>query len=582
MKHISYLIIVLGLLASCTGKKSANANKIEFDSIVVNEQIKLLPDTPDSIPYAALSVHYVYPKSFREKADLKRLQQLFNEAVLGSADGTPQEAVNKCVANYSEIYRTENTADFLQDKKEFPEGDISYKYMHSDATKNTIEYVNHSLLSFSVMTDVYKGGAHGVYIQTNTNINLNTLQTIKESDIFVAGYKKPLAEIIKQKLLEFAKEAFADYNHSNLKDFFFKFDSISPNDNFLMTEKGLSYVYNVYEIAPYASGMFTVEIPYGELSALLKPDVLTEIFPETEIAATEPKSVENPRANALSETQFAFIDKSGFYFYNTATSEKIPFEAEKDTVFNFTFDDMGKRFFYTVERDGSLWLKKADLNAATITPEWVGDWKLKKDECITETYGQVSELKYNDNKLLIRHTFNWEMYGFENFSVYNLTANKLDRYDSESRKDTDYQILWSFDKNEENSNDDFTTENEQLYYKGVCLSDKMKLKALCENPGCAIETEYFDQKISPDGKKVLFSAAIEMGDLAHGPFCIASIDGKYQKPLKNTDVGQGLTPIWLRNNIIIYADTEENLFWLDIDNSKMEKITEQVLQYKRK
>jgi len=46
-------------------------------------------------------------------------------------------------------------------------------------------------------------------------------------------------------------------------------------DTFLRTEgfftdKGLKFLYNVYEIKPYASGITELEIPYEDLKGILK------------------------------------------------------------------------------------------------------------------------------------------------------------------------------------------------------------------------------------------------------------------------------------------------------------------------
>ena len=53
-------------------------------------------------------------------------------------------------------------------------------------------------------------------------------------------------------------------------------------DNFALTKDGLKFVYNPYEIAPYAMGQQEIVIPYSELKSLLKPNaLLTKIIATT-------------------------------------------------------------------------------------------------------------------------------------------------------------------------------------------------------------------------------------------------------------------------------------------------------------
>lgn len=53
------------------------------------------------------------------------------------------------------------------------------------------------------------------------------------------------------------------------------------NDNFMLTETGMTFTYNPYDIAAYASGLFEVEIPYGEIAHLLNREAFEELFPDT-------------------------------------------------------------------------------------------------------------------------------------------------------------------------------------------------------------------------------------------------------------------------------------------------------------
>ena len=43
------------------------------------------------------------------------------------------------------------------------------------------------------------------------------------------------------------------------------------NSNFALTDKGVAFFYNQYEIAAYAYGTTKIDLPYRELAGILKP-----------------------------------------------------------------------------------------------------------------------------------------------------------------------------------------------------------------------------------------------------------------------------------------------------------------------
>ena len=45
---------------------------------------------------------------------------------------------------------------------------------------------------------------------------------------------------------------------------------IGPNGNFSVSEDGVTYIYNHYEIAPYAMGIIRVTLPWDDVRELLK------------------------------------------------------------------------------------------------------------------------------------------------------------------------------------------------------------------------------------------------------------------------------------------------------------------------
>ena len=53
---------------------------------------------------------------------------------------------------------------------------------------------------------------------------------------------------------------------------FFDINDIAPNNNFWMNDKGVHYVYNQYEIAPYSMGPIEITIPFEEVLSIIIPE----------------------------------------------------------------------------------------------------------------------------------------------------------------------------------------------------------------------------------------------------------------------------------------------------------------------
>ena len=45
--------------------------------------------------------------------------------------------------------------------------------------------------------------------------------------------------------------------------------NIRPNGNFTVSDSGVTYIYNQYEIGPYVMGTIKVTVPWNELEDLL-------------------------------------------------------------------------------------------------------------------------------------------------------------------------------------------------------------------------------------------------------------------------------------------------------------------------
>ena len=99
-------------------------------------------------------------------------------------------------------------------------------------------------------------------LEKDDDINQLTL-----SDIFATGYEQPLKDVLLKALK--AKTGCTTLTALRNKGYLYSMD-IFPSENFILGEETITFVYNPYEIAPYAMGSTELIIPYSDVDKILK------------------------------------------------------------------------------------------------------------------------------------------------------------------------------------------------------------------------------------------------------------------------------------------------------------------------
>ncbi len=124
-------------------------------------------------------------------------------------------------------------------------------------------YVSDKLLTYEATRYLYQGGAHGLETTFCWVFDLASGQQITEADIFVPNYEEPLTQ-----LLIAALNAHAAKIGVPITEYWVA--QVAPNGNFAITEEGIIYQYNPYDIAPYVQGSTRLLLPKQTLLPLLK------------------------------------------------------------------------------------------------------------------------------------------------------------------------------------------------------------------------------------------------------------------------------------------------------------------------
>jgi hypothetical protein len=132
-----------------------------------------------------------------------------------------------------------------------------------------------SLVTIETGGSSFSGNAHPIALTLFFNWNTIAQKQIALSDILVDGYEPKLTKIADS---IFRKSENLKDTSSLARDYFFKGNKFSLNNNFLITPIGLRFLYNQYEIKPYAAGVTDLFIPYAQIKLLLKPNTVVSQY----------------------------------------------------------------------------------------------------------------------------------------------------------------------------------------------------------------------------------------------------------------------------------------------------------------
>ena len=131
----------------------------------------------------------------------------------------------------------------------------------------SVAFINqrYNLVTFTRFTNAYSGGAHNIFHSQYDVFDLKSKKKLTLDDVL-----KPNA---KAKVLALLKEQNAD----KLKEYGTDLNELTVSSNFYFGEYGLVFVYGLYEIAPFASGMPELYLSHDTFKDVLKSEYVPEL-----------------------------------------------------------------------------------------------------------------------------------------------------------------------------------------------------------------------------------------------------------------------------------------------------------------
>jgi hypothetical protein len=131
----------------------------------------------------------------------------------------------------------------------------------------TIEHNTPELLTVKYQTYQYTGGAHGSGSQLYFNLDPATGQAYRLEDFL----KEPAYADSLNTIAEIAFRNRYDIGNQSLKGagYWFQNNEFKLNENFTITEEGLNFLFNAYEITSYAAGTPELFIPWQSIEGII-------------------------------------------------------------------------------------------------------------------------------------------------------------------------------------------------------------------------------------------------------------------------------------------------------------------------
>lgn len=132
--------------------------------------------------------------------------------------------------------------------------------------QDSVQIQTENYIGFKSNMHSYTGGAHGNYYIFFTNYSLTQNRSLFLPD-FIENEHYDAFEKIAENI--FRKQEGLSIDHPLNEEYFFEDGIFTLPLNFILQKEGFLFLYNIYEIKPYVSGITELFIPYSAILEML-------------------------------------------------------------------------------------------------------------------------------------------------------------------------------------------------------------------------------------------------------------------------------------------------------------------------
>lgn len=244
---------------------------VQLRTVTYQDSLVIFPEWPSS-PIMNYEAEWLSPS----KTGLSSTQQQFLEkSIAQGLFNTPNNTNTTSLQQALQADFQELAIDFKEEMQLMrkdgmldslsSESYLSYSYSssmqvyHNQAPLLTVGYTDYS----------YTGGAHGMYATQVASYELSKMRKLELNDILKPGYEERVSEVLADAL----RNKYRLEDSESLSSILFE-DTIAPNQNFGITDKGIFFVYTPYEVAPYAVGEFELFVSFEKIQEFVREEWL--------------------------------------------------------------------------------------------------------------------------------------------------------------------------------------------------------------------------------------------------------------------------------------------------------------------
>ena len=233
---------------------------LQFDNILeLHEELRSI----DEAPSITINIYFPIIKSLNKNVSKnieKTLTSIIFDQEEKSLNEATQEFCRKCKNDFI-IYINEFIKD-IDNNLSF----VFYNFFY-DITAD-VESGWNGYINYIVTQEVYEGGAHPNSYKSTIIFNPIDGNRVTLDDILKPGYKEALTTLLTAKLFE--QNNVRSIQEAQDAGFFIYEPGVPIPSNYTFGNNGITFIYNTYEIASYASGEINLTLTYNELKDLLK------------------------------------------------------------------------------------------------------------------------------------------------------------------------------------------------------------------------------------------------------------------------------------------------------------------------
>ena len=265
--EIIFYSFVIALFSCCGNekKKSQETSDVREMTIIpfeYHETYKLSEQASDSP-----TLKFDFMLSLVDAGDstvTSNINQAIAYTLFESTGNSIEDACEKFIAQHKTEYK-ELLPDYINSK----ENDMPEVWFYNYYLANCEAETGYKgCINYTILWEEFTGGAHPNSFYTVLNFNPETGEEIVLSDILKDNYEDALTDILIKNL---AKQLQVE-NIEGIKDkgYLYQDNDMFISNNFILDSAKIVFIYNKYEIAPYAFGDIMITVTYDELKDILK------------------------------------------------------------------------------------------------------------------------------------------------------------------------------------------------------------------------------------------------------------------------------------------------------------------------